>query len=95
MSNKIFIFIIVFIGCVIAYSLTISQIRSREVFLDKTATELEEKYAILENESNSIMEEIGSFVSMQNLNKIAKEKNLKKPNKEQIIELTNDKHKTK
>ena len=59
--------------------------------LDIQITELEEKYSILKNETDYTMEEIGKLLSMNNLNKIAVERNLKSPTKEQIVELTNDK----
>jgi hypothetical protein len=61
------------------------------VLLDVQLTELEENYKILKNETDSIMESIGQLLSMNNLNKVAVEKNLKRPTKEQIVELTNDK----
>ena len=43
------------------------------------------------NLNDYTMEEIGKLLSMNNLNKIAVERNLKSPTKEQIVELTNDK----
>jgi len=95
MSNKIFIIIFVLIGCTILYAFSIIHIKNKVINLEMQATDLEEKYAILKNQSNSIMEEIGYLLSMTNLNKVAIEKNFKRPTKEQIIELTNDKNKTK
>jgi cell division protein FtsL len=91
MSKKIFVFIVEVIVCILVYSFVISQIRSRMVLLDVQLTELEENYKILKNETDSIMESIGQLLSMNNLNKVAVEKNLKRPTKEQIVELTNDK----
>lgn len=95
MSNKIFVFMVVLVVCTFVYSFVVSQIRSKTVLLDIQLTELEEKYAILKNETDSIMEEIGHLLSMNNLNKVAIEKNLRRPTKEQIIELTNDKTEAK
>ena len=91
MIKKIFIFIVELGVCFILYSFIISQIRSKTVLLDIQMTELEEKHAILKNKTNFIMEEIGQLLSMNNLNKIAIERNLKSPTEEQIVELTNDK----
>ena len=91
MSKKIFIFIVELVVCILIYSFIISQIRSKTILLDIQITELEEKYSILKNETDYIMEEIGQLLSMNNLNKIAVERNLKSPTKEQIVELTNDK----
>ncbi len=91
MSKKIFIFIGELVVCFILYSFIISQIRSKTVSLDIQITKLEDEYSILKNETDSIMEVIGQLLSMNNLNKVAVEKNLKRPTKEQIVELTNDK----
>ena len=91
MSKKIFIFIIDLVVCILTYSFIISQIRSKTILLDIQMTELEEKYSVLKNETDYTMEEIGKLLSMNNLNKIAVERNLKSPTKEQIVELTNDK----
>ena len=91
MSKKIFIFIVELVVCILIYSFIISQIRSKTILLDIQITELEEKYSILKNETDYIMEEIGQLLSMNNLNKIAIERNLKSPTEEQIVELTNDK----
>ncbi len=91
MSKKIFIFIGELVVCFILYSFIISQIRSKIVSLDIQITKLEDEYSILKNETDSIMEVIGQLLSMNNLNKVAVEKNLKRPTKEQIVELTNDK----
>ena len=91
MSKKFFILIVELIVCILIYSFIISQIRSKTILLDIQITELEEKYSILKNETDYIMEEIGQLLSMNNLNKIAVERNLKSPTKEQIVELTNDK----
>ena len=95
MSKKIFIFIIDLVVCILIYSFIISQIRSKTILLDIKITELEEKYSILKNETDYTMEEIGRLLSMNNLNKIAVERNLKSPTKAQIVELINDKVKTK
>ena len=91
MSKKIFIFIGELVVCFILYSFIISQIRSKTVSLDIQITKLEDEYSILKNETDSIMEVIGQLLSMNNLNKVAVEKNLKRPTKEQIVELTNEK----
>ena len=91
MSKKIFIFIIDLVVCILTYSFIISQIRSKTILLDIQMTELEEKYSVLKNETDYTMEEIGRLLSMNNLNKIAVERNLKSPTEEQIVELTNDK----
>lgn len=91
MSKKIFIFIGELVVCFILYSFIISQIRSKTVSLDIQITKLEDEYSILKNETDSIMEVIGQLLSMNNLNKVAVEKNLKRPTKEQIVELINDK----
>ena len=91
MSKKFFILIVELIVCILIYSFIISQIRSKTILLDIQITELEEKYSISKNESDYTMEEIGKLLSMNNLNKIAVERNLKSPTKEQIVELTNDK----
>ena len=91
MSKKIFIFIVELVVCILIYSFIISQIRSKTILLDIQITELEEKYSILKNETDYTMEETGKLLSMNNLNKIAVERNLKSPTKEQIVELTNDK----
>ena len=91
MSKKFFILIVELIVCILIYSFIISQIRSKTILLDIKITELEEKYSILKNETDYTMEEIGKLLSMNNLNKIAVERNLKSPTKEQIVELTNDK----
>lgn len=91
MSKKFFIFIVELVVCILIYSFIISQIRSKTILLDIQITELEEKYSILKNETDYIMEEIGQLLSMNNLNKIAIERNLKSPTEEQIVELTNDK----
>ena len=91
MSKKFFILIVELIVCILIYSFIISQIRSKTILLDIQITELEEKYSILKNETDYIMEEIGQLLSMNNLNKIAIERNLKSPTEEQIVELTNDK----
>lgn len=91
MSKKFFILIVELIVCILIYSFIISQIRSKTILLDIQITELEEKYSILKNETDYTMEEIGKLLSMNNLNKIAVERNLKSPTKEQIVELTNDK----
>ncbi len=95
MSKKIFIFIVELVVCILIYSFIISQIRSKTILLDIQMTELEEKYSVLKNETDYTMEEIGRLLSMNNLNKIAVERNLKSPTKEQIVELINDKVKTK
>ena len=91
MSKKFFILIVELIVCILIYSFIISQIRSKTILLDIQITELEEKYSILKNETDYTMEEIGKLLSMNNLNKIAVERNLKSPTEEQIVELTNDK----
>ena len=91
MSKKFFILIVELIVCILIYSFIISQIRSKTILLDIQITELEEKYSILKNETDYTMEEIGKLLSMNNLNKIAVERNLKSPTKEQIVELTNHK----
>ena len=92
-KKQIKIIFILTLTCFIFYFIVIGQINNSLFELNKEFTELDENYKIIESESNSIIEEIESLTSLVNLKEIAKEKNLKKPTKDQIIYIKNDKNK--
>ena len=84
-AKQIKIIFLLIIICFIFYNIVTVQIRSKLIDLNIQITELEENYNIVKSKTDSIKGEIESLLSMKNLANIAKDKNLKKPTKEQKI----------
>ncbi|MBR3628245.1 MAG: hypothetical protein IKN42_05305 [Elusimicrobia bacterium] len=78
--------VILGIICYFLYSITIVQLNTILIDLNSQLTDLKEQEQIIKSENSSILSNIKSLLSMENLNKIAKEKNFTS-NKGRIVVL--------
>ena len=96
MSNKQINFILIFIViCIFLYFLSLGLISNKLTELNIKKTQLEKDYKKIKNITNSMIGDIEILNSMDNFNKIAKEKHFNKPSDDQIvyIYIKNDKNK--
>ena len=91
---KILLFLI--IVCYFFYSIIIVQMNNKLVDLNSQVTDLEEQEKIIKSENDSMRLSIRSLLSMDNLNRIAQEKNFT-TNKGRIVvlKLEDDKNQEK
>lgn len=89
---KILFFLIIF--CFFIYSIIMGQLNAKLIDLNSQLTDLEEQHKIITSENNSLLSNIKSLLSMENLNKIAKEQNFTS-NKGRVVvlQLENDQNK--
>lgn len=78
--------LILIVICYFFYAIVIGQLNTILTHLNSQVTDLEEQHKIITSETTSILSSIKSLLSMENLNKIAKEKNFTK-NKGRIVVL--------
>lgn len=87
MNGKQIIKLLILIAvCYFFYSLIIVQLNNKLEDLNFQLTDLVEQEQIIKNENDSILLNIRALLSMENLNKIAKEKNFTS-NKGRIVVL--------
>lgn len=85
-GKQIKILIFLSIICFFLYSVIMGQLNTKLIDLNSQVTDLQEQEKIITSETTSILSSIKSLLSMENLNKIAKEKNFTK-NKGRIVVL--------
>ena len=86
--------LILIVICYFFYAIVIGQLNTILTHLNSQVTDLEEQHKIITSENNSLLSNIKSLLSMENLNKIAKEQNFTS-NKGRIVvlQLENDQNK--
>ena len=85
-GKQIKILCVLIIICFFVYSVIMGHLNTKLVDLNSQVTDLKEQYEIIKSENNSLSSNIKSLLSMENLYKIAKEKNFTS-NKGRIITL--------
>jgi len=85
-GKQIKILVLLGIVCFFIYSVIMGQLNTKLIDLNSQVTDLQEQEKIITSETTSILSSIKSLLSMENLNKIAKEKNFTK-NKGRIVVL--------
>lgn len=78
--------------CIFIYFFSVIQLHNKVIQLSIDNDNLENTYNLLKEDTKYIKSEIEKLLSLNNLEDLAKEKNFKKPTKEQVVMLANDKN---